>query len=261
VSAACAFQQAARRGTGGLTNSEERRLERTVAPTGYRSIERQTSLFGTVCDVLNGRLDCGDNKSTSDNSLLPDRSRRASLFSRVSSETWCAPCHEWPNLPGLVWYPRGSSSRADLRAGGEDRPTLPLEGFHRKRGVCVRRVRLDVQLDLNVQLEALVYNLSSVLVTTTAFSSPPGFVRIDASLLSTLSSESTDSTPCRFHRKSGVPVLNFAICSLSRCSFSHVCLVVRSASAGIQRLLFTGNVVSPFVLLYFNILLVRSSVV
>ena len=122
--------------------------------------------------------------------------------------------------------------------------------------MCVRRVRLDVQLDLNVQLEALVYNLSSVLVTTTAFSSPPGFVRIDASLLSTLSSESTDSTPCRFHRKSGVPVLNFAICSLSRCSFSHVCLVVRSASAGIQRLLFTGNVVSPFVLLYFNILLV-----
>jgi hypothetical protein len=114
-----------------------------------------------------------------------------------------------------VWYLRGSSSRADLRAGGEDRPTLPLEGFHRKRGVRVRRVRLDVQLDLDVQLEALVYNLSSVLVTTTAFSPPPEFVRMDASLLSTPSSGSTDSTPCRFHRKSGVPVSNFARCSLS----------------------------------------------
>lgn len=108
-----------------------------------------------------------------------------------------------------VWYPRGSSSRADLRAGDEDCPTLPLGGFHRKRGVCVRRVRLNVRLDLNVRLEALVYNLSSVLVTTAAFSSPPGFVRMDASLLSTPSSESTDSAPCRFHRKSGVPVLNF----------------------------------------------------
>ena len=49
-------------------------------------------------------------------------------------------------------------------------------------------------------------SLSSVLVTITATSSPPGFVRMEASLLSTPSSEPFDSTLCRFHRKSGVRV-------------------------------------------------------
>jgi hypothetical protein len=91
-----------------------------------------------------------------------------------------------------VWalYPRGSFSRADLRVRGEGCPTLPLDGFHRKRGVRVCRVRL------NPQLEGLVYTLSSVLVTTAVISSPPGFARMDASLLSTPPSESFDSILC-----------------------------------------------------------------
>ena len=41
------------------------------------------------------------------------------------------------------WYSRDSLPRTDLRASGEDCPTLPLDGFHRKRGVRVRHPRLQ----------------------------------------------------------------------------------------------------------------------
>lgn len=50
-----------------------------------------------------------------------------------------------------AWYLRGSLLRSSLQGGCESCPTLRLDGFHRKRGVRVRRFRLDVRL------EGLVY--------------------------------------------------------------------------------------------------------